>query len=71
MLLLASLYILLLVSFQMQIDLVDPITLEVIRNALGYTAEEMGIALRNSSYSPNIEKRMITPVLSSPRKGPS
>jgi len=37
---------------------VDPIAVEVIRNALSYAAEEMGIALRNSSYSPNIKERM-------------
>jgi N-methylhydantoinase B len=36
----------------------DPITFEVIRNALSYTAEEMGIALRNSAYSHNIKERM-------------
>lgn len=37
---------------------IDPITLEVIRGALIYTSEEMGIALRNSAYSPNIKERM-------------
>lgn len=31
---------------------------QIIRNYLVYTAEEMGIALRNSSYSPNIRERM-------------
>ena len=36
----------------------DPITAEVIRNALSYSAEEMGIALRNSAYSHNIKERM-------------
>lgn len=36
----------------------DPVTFEVIRNALSYTAEEMGIALRNSAYSHNIKERM-------------
>lgn len=36
----------------------DPITIEVIRNALSYSAEEMGIALRNSAYSHNIKERM-------------
>ena len=36
----------------------DPTTVEVIRNALSYSAEEMGIALRNSSYSHNIKERM-------------
>ncbi|MFP4641997.1 MAG: hydantoinase B/oxoprolinase family protein [Dehalococcoidia bacterium] len=37
---------------------IDPITIEVVRNALIYTAEEAGIALRNSSYSHNIKERM-------------
>ncbi len=36
----------------------DPTTSEVIRNSLVYASEEMGIALRNSSYSPNIRERM-------------
>src|SRR6267143_6737792 len=36
----------------------DPITSEIIRNSLVYASEEMGIALRNSSYSPNIRERM-------------
>lgn len=36
----------------------DPTTVEIIRNALLYASEEMGIALRNSSYSPNIRERM-------------
>jgi len=38
--------------------MVDPITVEVIRGALEYTAEEMGIILRNSAYSANIKERM-------------
>jgi len=37
---------------------IDPITIEVIRSALAYSAEEAGIALRNSAYSPNIKERM-------------
>jgi N-methylhydantoinase B len=37
---------------------IDPITVEIIRNSLVYASEEMGIALRNSSYSPNIRERM-------------
>lgn len=37
---------------------VDPTTVEVIRGALTYTAEEMGIALKKSAYSPNIKERM-------------
>lgn len=36
----------------------DPVTVEVIRNALSYSAEEAGIALRNSAYSHNIKERM-------------
>src|SRR5256712_7297755 len=37
---------------------VDLTTVEIIRNSLLYASEEMGIALRNSSYSPNIRERM-------------
>jgi N-methylhydantoinase B len=37
---------------------VDATTVEVIRGALVYAAEEMGIALRKSAYSPNIKERM-------------
>jgi len=37
---------------------VSPLTLEVLRGALTYTAEEMGISLRKSAYSPNIKERM-------------
>ncbi len=36
----------------------DIITVEIIRNSLEYIAEEMGIVLRNSAYSPNIKERM-------------
>src|SRR6267143_4776818 len=36
----------------------DSTTVEIIRNSLVYASEEMGIALRNSSYSPNIRERM-------------
>jgi len=36
----------------------DPVTVELIRSSLYYASEEMGIALRNSSYSPNIKERM-------------
>ncbi len=32
--------------------------MEIIRGSLEYTAEEMGIALRNSAYSTNIKERM-------------
>lgn len=31
---------------------------QIIRNSLVYASEEMGIALRNSAYSPNIKERM-------------
>ena len=41
-----------------QMSKVDPVTMEIIKGALIYAAEEMGIALRNSSYSPNIKERM-------------
>jgi N-methylhydantoinase B len=36
----------------------DPVTTEVIKNALVYAAEEMGIAVRNAAYSPNIKERL-------------
>lgn len=36
----------------------DPITVEIIKSSLTYASEEMGIALRNSAYSPNIKDRM-------------
>jgi len=36
----------------------DPITLHLISNSLLYASEEMGIALRNAAYSPNIKERM-------------
>jgi len=38
--------------------IVDATTVEVIKGALIYAAEEMGIALRKSAYSPNIKERM-------------
>ncbi|HET7815747.1 MAG TPA: hydantoinase B/oxoprolinase family protein [Candidatus Baltobacteraceae bacterium] len=37
---------------------VDRITVEVIKSALTYASEEMGIAVRNSAYSPNIKERL-------------
>jgi N-methylhydantoinase B len=37
---------------------VDTITVEVIKNSLVYASEEMGIAVRNSAYSPNIKDRL-------------
>jgi N-methylhydantoinase B len=36
----------------------DKITGQIIRSSLLYASEEMGIALRNASYSPNIKDRM-------------
>ncbi|UCH57775.1 MAG: hydantoinase B/oxoprolinase family protein [Candidatus Bathyarchaeota archaeon] len=36
----------------------DATTIEVIKGALIYAAEEMGVALRKSAYSPNIKERM-------------
>lgn len=36
----------------------DRITSQLVRSALLYASEEMGIALRNASYSPNIKERM-------------
>jgi N-methylhydantoinase B len=36
----------------------DPIAREVIKSALVYAAEEMGIAVRNAAYSPNIKERL-------------
>jgi N-methylhydantoinase B len=37
---------------------VDPIVLEVMRNQLASVAEDMGIVLRNTSFSPNIKERV-------------
>src|SRR5919109_692237 len=37
---------------------VDPIVSEVIKSSLVYASEEMGIAVRNSAYSPNIKERL-------------
>lgn len=36
---------------------VDPITLEVARNRLAAIADEMGVVLRRTAYSPNIKER--------------
>ncbi len=36
----------------------DPVTLQLISNSLAYASEEMGLALRDSAYSPNIRERM-------------
>jgi N-methylhydantoinase B len=41
-----------------QADTIDPVTLEVLRNALEATAQEMGGVLRLTSFSPNIKERM-------------
>ncbi|MET1128506.1 MAG: hydantoinase B/oxoprolinase family protein [Thermoproteota archaeon] len=38
--------------------LVDPVTVEVLRHALIYASEEMGVALRNTAFSPNIRDRL-------------
>ena len=37
---------------------VDPIVLEIMRNQLASIAEDMGIVLRNTSFSPNIKERV-------------
>lgn len=37
---------------------VDPVTTAVIGSSLMYASEEMGIAVRNSAYSPNIKERL-------------
>ena len=38
--------------------MIDPITVEIVKSALIYASEEMGIAVRNSAYSPNIKERL-------------
>jgi N-methylhydantoinase B len=37
---------------------IDHITVQIIKSALVYAGEEMGIAVRNSAYSPNIKERL-------------
>lgn len=37
---------------------IDTITQQVIQSALTYASEEMGLAVRNSAYSPNIKERL-------------
>lgn len=37
---------------------IDIVTSEVIKSSLLYASEEMGIAVRNSAYSPNIKERL-------------
>jgi N-methylhydantoinase B len=41
-----------------QAPALDPIIVEVIRNALLYASEEMGMVVRNASFSPNIKERL-------------
>ncbi len=36
----------------------DPVTAEIVKSSLVYASEEMGIAVRNSAYSPNIKERL-------------
>ena len=36
----------------------DPITAEIVISGLAYASEEMGIAVRNAAYSPNIKERL-------------
>ncbi|MDH3606783.1 MAG: hydantoinase B/oxoprolinase family protein, partial [Acidimicrobiia bacterium] len=36
---------------------IDPITLEVARNRFAQVADEMGVVLRRTAYSPNIKER--------------
>ena len=38
--------------------MIDRVTAAVIQNALVYASEEMGIAVRNSAYSPNVKERL-------------
>jgi N-methylhydantoinase B len=37
--------------------MLDPITFEILKNVLAAVAEEMGVVLRRSSFSPNIKER--------------
>ncbi len=39
-------------------DAIDPVTLEVLRNALESIADEMGAVLKRTAFSPNIKERM-------------
>jgi len=36
----------------------NPVELEVLRTAVAFIAEEMGVALRRTAYSPNIKERL-------------
>jgi len=38
--------------------MIDPIATEIVQSALIYASEEMGIAVRNSAYSPNVKERL-------------
>ncbi len=38
--------------------MIDAVTIELVRGGLLYAAEEMGVALRNAAYSPNIKERL-------------
>jgi N-methylhydantoinase B len=42
----------------MSIASLDPITAEIVASALIYASEEMGIAVRDAAYSPNIKERL-------------
>ena len=39
-------------------NMIDPVTLEVLRNGLESIADEMGAVLKRTSFSPNIKERM-------------
>jgi N-methylhydantoinase B len=39
-------------------EVIDPIVAEIVGAALVYASEEMGLAVRNSAYSPNIKERL-------------
>ena len=41
-----------------RLNTIDPITLEVLRNGLESIADEMGVVLKHTSFSPNIKERM-------------
>src|SRR5436305_7271595 len=41
-----------------RVGAIDPVTLEVLRNALESIADEMGAVLKRTSFSPNIKERM-------------
>ncbi len=45
------------VTFEDTIDQIDPITLEIFRNLFISVAEEMGVTLGRTAYSPNIKER--------------